>query len=152
NDADYIIFLRLVRRLIKPASEILAWCIMPNHFHLMVYTTEKSCEKKQQGGIQIEFLTNNIRKLLSGYARIYNKKYNQTGSVFRQKTKAKNLNETEAKKNNYNLSDYIYNCFCYIHQNPVDAGLVTAPGNWKYASYSDYAGNRNGTLCNKKKL
>lgn len=149
EEADYSIFLNLVRRNIFPYCEILAWCLMPNHFHLMIKTTEKSCEKIKQGGLNIELLTNGIRKLLSGYSRIYNKKYHRTGSLFRQKTKSKILTESDAHTKGPRLSDYLYTCFSYIHFNPVEAGLVTHPAQWEYSSFPDYAGLRNGSLCNQ---
>lgn len=124
---------------------------MPNHFHLLVYTDESSCTIMKQGGLEIEKLTNGIRKLLSGYARIFNKRYHQTGSLFRQKTKAKNLfGEELVLMKKYTLQDYCSQCFSYIHQNPVAAGLVKQPGDWQFSSYPDYAGIRNGNLCNKE--
>ncbi|GAB3428212.1 transposase [Niabella aquatica] len=147
DDEDYTTFLNLIRQLMLPNCEILAWCLMPNHFHLMIYATEKSCNKIKQGGIEIEQLANGIRKMLSGYARIYNQKYNRTGSLFRQKTKSKALSEADANANRYNLADYIYNCFNYIHQNPVEAELVSSAEQWKFSSYLDYCCKRKGTLC-----
>lgn len=150
-DEDYLIFLRMIRKHLQPHTEIIAWCLMNNHFHLMVYTDERSCEMMKQGGLEIEKLTNGIRKLLSGYARIFNKRYNRMGSVFRQKTKAKNVVESDwVVKQHYTLMDYCSRCFDYIHQNPVMAGLVKQQGEWIYSSYNDYAGIRNGTLCNKE--
>jgi len=105
----------------------------------------------KQGGLKIEKLVNGIRKLLSGYARIFNKRYHQTGSVFRQKTKAKNiLDENLLVNNKYTLQDYCSNCFSYIHQNPAVAGLVKLPGDWLFSSYLDFAGLRKGSLCNKE--
>ncbi len=68
-DEEYKIFLTLVRENILMNSEIICWCLMPNHFHLMVYTDERILELKKQGGLKIDDLTNGIRKLLSGYAK-----------------------------------------------------------------------------------
>jgi REP element-mobilizing transposase RayT len=151
NDEDYLIFLRMLRKHIHSNTEIIAWCLMPNHFHLLVYTDERSCERIKQGGLEIEKLTNGIRKLLSGYARVFNKRYNRMGSVFRQKTKAKNVAESDwVVKHNFSLQDYCSRCFDYIHQNPVVSALVKQQEDWKYSSYCDYAGLRNGTLCNKE--
>ena len=47
-------------------------------------------------------------------------------------------------------SNYGFTAFHYIHQNPFKAGLVTVIENWKFSSFPDYAGLRNGTLCNKE--
>ena len=148
---DYFTFLRLTRIYIFVHADIVAWCLMPNHFHLLLFTQEKSCVMLQQGGIKIEKLTNGIRKLLSSYARICNKRYGQTGSVFRQKTKAKIVSPPETfLQNIYSWQEYSSTCFRYIHQNPVLAGLVKKASEWPYSSYADYAGLRNGSLCNKE--
>jgi hypothetical protein len=48
-----------------------------------------------------------------------------------------------------NRNDYYQNCFYYIHQNPLKAGLVNGLKEWVFSSYLDYAGLRNGSLCNK---
>lgn len=150
-DEDYLIFLRMLRTQVQSNTEIIAWCLMPKHFHLLVYTGEASCAKMKQGGLEIEKLTNGVRKLLSGYARVFNKRYKRTGSLFRQKTKAKNVAESDwVVKHRYSLQDYCFRCFDYIHQNPVLAGLVKQPEHWVYSSYCDYIGKRNGTLCNKE--
>ena len=45
--------------------------------------------------------------------------------------------------------NYAYIAFHYIHQNPFTAGLVFKLEDWKYSSYFDYAGLRNGTLCDR---
>ncbi len=149
-DEDYLIFLGLIRRFIQPQSEIIAWCIMPNHFHLLLFATGEGCTIMKQGGLEIEKLTNGIRNLLSSYARIFNKRYQRSGSVFRQKTKAKNVAEEDwVVKKKCSLQDYCSFCFTYIHENPVAAGLVKSAGDWKFSSYPDYAGLRNGNLCNK---
>ena len=150
TNEDYFIFLKMLREHVQTHVEVIAWCLMPNHFHLLVYTEERSCILMKQGGLEIENLTNGIRKLLSGYARIYNKRYQQTGSLFRQKTKAKNVAESDwVVRQHYNLQDYCSNCFSYIHQNPVLAGLVKNAGDWQFSSYLDYASLRKGSLCNK---
>lgn len=145
---DYLIFLRLIRKNITPHAEIIAYCLMPNHFHLLIYTDERVAETIKQGGLLIDPLTNGFRKLLSGYARIYNKVNNKTGSLFRQKTKIKNLSfDTSGAA--HNLQDYYFNCLHYIHQNPLRASIVNRLEDWEFSSFKDYAGLRNGTLCNK---
>ena len=124
---------------------------MPNHFHFMIHTDERCNTKIKQGGIYIDPITNSIRKLLSGYARIFNNQYQQTGSVFRQKTKSKRLSAIEIKPcSQYLVQDYYVNCFHYIHQNPLVAKLTDKLEDWEFSSFKDYAGLRNGTLCQKE--
>jgi len=83
-----------------------------------------------------------FRLLESSYAKGINKQLDRTGNLFQQKTKAKFTNEAK---------DYSPTAFHYIHQNPINAGLVKRPEDWKYSSYLDYARLRNGTLWNNKK-
>jgi hypothetical protein len=140
-----------MRNNISPHAELIAYCLMPNHFHFMMYTDDRVNQIAKQGGLLIDPLTNGLRKLLSGYARIHNKLNNKTGSLFRQKTKCNCLSETNTSSNiSYTQQDYYFNCFHYIHQNPLRAGLVKRLEDWEYSSFKDYAGLRNGTLCNKK--
>ena len=84
---DYYYFLRLIRKDLLPVSEILAYCLMPNHFHIMLFSDERCKTKLKQGGIYIDPVTNGVRKILSRYSRSINDKYGFSGSVFRQKTK-----------------------------------------------------------------
>ena len=148
---DYMTFLREIRIHISPNAEIVAYCLMPNHFHLMVYVDGRIDATIKQGGLILDPLTNGIRKLLSGYARIFNKRYNFSGSLFRQKTKSKCLSNIilqDATK--FSIQDHCINCFQYIHQNPITAKLVNRMEDWEYSSFKDYAGLRNGSLCNKE--
>ena len=129
--------------------KIIAYCLMPNHFHLLIYTDDKVAAITKQGGLLIDPLTNGFRKLLSGYARIYNQRYNKSGSLFRQETKTKCLSDI-AISTSQKLQDYYFNCFHYIHQNPFRAGLVEKLEEWEFSSYKDYAELRPKTLCNKE--
>lgn len=148
---DYLTFLSMYKKLLAPQCETISWCLMPNHFHFMIYADEKCSAIIKQGGILVDPVTNGIRKLLSGYARIFNSRYGKSGSLFRQKTKAKCLSAIAIKENSrYNIQDYYLNCFHYIHQNPLRANLVGTLEEWEFSSYIDYAGIRNGNLCNKE--
>lgn len=148
---DYLIFLNLYKRLFEPVSSTIAWCLMPNHFHFMIYADERCNEKIKQGGIYLDPITNSIRKLLSGYTRIFNNQYEKTGSLFRQKTKSKCLSAIDIKPGSPDqIQDYYINCFHYIHQNPLRAKLIEQLEDWEFSSYRDYAGLRTGTLCKKE--
>ena len=147
---DYITFLQMVERLIIPHAEIIAYCLMPNHFHFMLYTDYRSAETIKQGSVEMSILSNAFRKLLSGYARIFNERYGRSGSLFRQKTKNKLLTENLiVAYDGTAVPNYPSGCFNYIHNNPVAAGLVSYSEQWIYSSYSHYKGIREETLCNK---
>ena len=153
SSEDYLIFTKLTRRHLLPHAEIVAWCLMPNHFHFMIYADDRCLLIKKQGGIVIDPITNGIRKLLSSYARIFNNNYKRTGSLFKQKTHANSLTDMSMDlraKQNLRPEEYYAACFHYIHQNPVRADLVKKMEDWHYSSFRDYAGLRSGTLCNKE--
>ncbi len=148
---NYSLFLNLYKKLIHPFADTIAWCLMPNHFHFMIYTDDRCSTIIKQGGLLIDPVTNGFRKLLSGYARIFNNQNQRTGSVFRQKTKSKCLSDIVIKPGSqYQTQDYFINCFHYIHQNPVAAKLIPKPEDWEFSSFRDYAQLRNGNLCKKE--
>jgi len=142
EDADYLQFLVLFRRFVFPHCKLLAYCLMPNHFHFLIHATEESAKKKQIGNINLSELSNGFRILESNYAQYFNKKNKRTGSLFRQKTKAKDLSDGDKY--------YGPTAFHYIHQNPYCAGLVTKIEDWVYSSFLDYSNVRKGTLCDKE--
>lgn len=139
---NYIYFLRKFRKYILPCTSVLAYTLMPNHFHFLVYTTDESIKLKKVGGLEVTALADGFRQLLSSYTQAINKQENRTGSLFRQKTKAKCLMNESA--------NYPFVCFHYIHQNPMTAGLVDRMENWPFSSFQDYYGIREGTLCNRE--
>jgi len=97
-----------------------------------------------------------IGNLQSNYSKAINKERNRTGSLFRRNTKAKDgwLDEfvlEDYSSNNSRLKtgkNYGYNCLCYLHNNPKDAGLVKENIDWEFSSARDYSGLRKGKLCN----
>ena len=150
SEIDYETFLNYVRKFLLSYTDLICYCLMPNHFHFLVHTNESSSVLIKQGGLIIDSLTNGVRKLLSGYTRVFNRRYERSGSLFRQKTKAKWITGLVRKeKGVYTPEEYCSNCFQYIHANPVAAGLVKNPSDWNWSSYNFYAGNKNDDLCNK---
>ncbi|MFH0969477.1 MAG: transposase [Patescibacteria group bacterium] len=117
----------------KLLVEILAFTLMPNHFHFII----KQCEKN---GI-IKFM----QKLGTGYTMYFNKKYERVGSLFQGKFKAV-LIEKEA---------HFIHLPSYIHLNSLD--LIDYRGrtsiglenkmefleNYRWSSYLDYIGRKN---------
>ncbi|HQV53984.1 MAG: transposase [Chitinophagaceae bacterium] len=142
NDENYFYFLRKCHTYLKPVCDILAWCLMPNHFHFLIDVTEKSIKLVKCGGIEMTAITNGFRLLQSSYAKGINKQENRTGNLFQQKAKAKIVSGED---------NYADTAFHYIHQNPVTSNLVSNPEDWQYSSFMDFVSLRNGTLCNKEK-
>ena len=150
NDENYLFFLRKVNKQLLPYCDILCWCLMPNHFHLIIHANEASCKPRSAFEFKsIQELSYRIGILLSTYSQAINKQNKTSGSLFQQKTKAKILSK------NYHqhcANSYLINCMHYCHQNAWKAGIVNKIEEWPYSSFPDYCGFRNGQLCNKSLL
>ena len=131
NDDNYLFFLRKYNKLTEYV-DTLAYCLMPTHFHFLVKITTNETSKLKRA----------IGDLLSGYAKSINQQLNRHGSLFQQHTKAKYI------KSQKHLIALIH----YIHQNPVRSKLVNKLEDWRYSSYKDYIGIRNGKLPSTKEL
>ncbi len=111
---------------LKPYVEILAFCLMPNHFHLLLkQTSENGISKFMQ-------------KLGTGYTMFFNNKYERNGSLFEAPFKAKHvLNE-----------EYFKHLSKYIHLNPLSLINLSSKKeeyvyleNYKWSSLYNYANN-----------
>lgn len=154
NEENYLYFLRKMRINLLPYADILAYCLMPNHFHILLHTNEKSCEAAYVKGTNRlhyskQALSRQIGFLTSHYAKAINKQEGRTGSLFKTKTKAKICSSEGFQTIDTTRNEHAVQCFNYIHQNPVKAQLVSKSTDWVYSSAPDYAGIRKGTLCNR---
>ncbi len=111
-------FFETLRRRNKPVIECLAFCLMPNHFHLLL-------KQLETGGTQ-----GFLRNLQNSYAKYCNAKYKRSGSLFQSPFHSVRI------ENDYQLNHVSR----YIHLNPSSAYLVQAKDlkNYKYSSYNDY--------------
>ncbi|MEX0723925.1 MAG: transposase [Gracilimonas sp.] len=141
---DYLLFVEKMRKALLPHCSILAWCLMPNHFHWLIHVNQnyKVLYEANERARKLNPLNKDIGSLLSSYTQAINKKQDRTGSLFRKRSKAKSLREDNLNSYNYGI-----NCFFYIHQNPLKAGLVDKIEDWEFSSFQDYTGFRNGSLC-----
>ena len=139
---NYQYFLKKVTKYVLPYCELIAYCLMPNHFHFLIYSDERTIANTSIGGKNKNVLSEGIKTLLSSYAQAINKRNGSTGSLFQQNTKAKPIVQGDK---NYDLT-----CFHYIHQNPIEARLVTKMEDWPYSSFRDYMGLSFETICSKE--
>jgi putative transposase len=144
NKGNYLYLLKKIREEWSPYADVLAFCLMPNHFHFIIRVKPAGCIYVviKDRLTHMQFLSKAIGKTLSSYARAINMEQNRSGNLFQRKTKAKNMSECD--------ESYLLNCLHYIHSNPVAAGMVHHEKNWPFSSYLDYCGLRKGTLCNRE--
>ena len=172
NDRNYRYFIEKIKQYILPYADILAWCLLPNHFHLMIYVKDVELPLTQgltrsellSSHLKIRRINDSIGIMLRSYTRAVNKEQDRTGSLFRQETKALCLNKTEEltpawyTKNgatyiNIQNPDLQYPqvCFNYIHMNPVNHGIVVSPEDWQFSSYLAYKKGQSDNLVNFKR-
>jgi REP element-mobilizing transposase RayT len=94
-----------------------AYCLMNTHVHIVVETPEPTL------GI-------GMQRLLGGYAHWFNRRHDRYGHLFAGRFAA-SLVDTEA---------YAIEVCAYVVLNPVRAGIVRAPEDWKWSSYRPTAG------------
>lgn len=153
NDDNYRYFKRKLAFYMKPFGELLAYCLMPNHFHVLFFVRE-SAVKRRNGNKRT--LNDAIGVMLRSYTTAINKQEGRSGSLFRKNTKARDGSEEDAitlnGKNkgiffNSNM-DYAFFCFKYIHENPVKPKLTNKPEEWMYSSAREFAGLEENPICN----
>ena len=139
---NYIFFIKKVRRYILSYCDFISYSLMPNHFHFLIHSDERTIATKTIRSQAKNVLSEGIRVLLSSYTQAINKQNQTSGSLFQQNTKAPPI--VKGSKN------YDITVFHYIHQNPYRANLVSRMEAWEYSSFADYCGKRNGSLCNRE--
>ena len=107
--------------------EIVAYCLNPNHFHLLL-------KQKENEGIS-KFM----HKLSLGYTNYFNKKYNHSGYLFQGRFKSIHIDTNE----------YLTWLSVYININPKLHNITNNLESYPWSSYLDYTNKRKGTLCNK---
>ena len=143
DEENYRYFLQQYQKHIPPVADTLAWCLMPNHFHLLVKIKQLdelnlpgSTSTNLPGFKNLEGLNKNTSKqfsnLFNGYTKAINKRYSRRGSLF-----IKNFNRKEITS-----EIYFQQVIAYIHLNPVKHGFVNKIKDWPWTSYQDYFINK----------
>jgi REP element-mobilizing transposase RayT len=140
DDDDYAVFLNLFKRYLsdKPVRdnkgreypwlyndiELLAFCLMPNHFHALVYQ------------IDAEATTKLFRAVTTTYGMYFNKKYHRIGPMFQSRFRASMITNDA----------YLDHISRYIHLNPK-----TYKG-WPFSSLPYYLGKKSATWVKPGKI
>ena len=112
DENDYITFLKILERYLSPEEardsiglsypnyynrvDLLAYCVMPNHFHLLLY-------QRQQSDV-----TSLMRSIMTSYSRYFNTRYKRTGPLFESRFRSSLITD----------DNYLQHITRYIHLNP----------------------------------
>jgi putative transposase len=128
---NYYYFLRLYNKYIEPVAETFAWCLLKNHFHILVRIKtrdEIDSSKLTYSTTDKPKVINPSRQfshLFNAYTQGVNKKYNRTGSLF----------ETTFERKIVTSEKYFQQLIFYIHNNPVQHGFVSKINEYPWSSY-----------------
>jgi len=111
----------------KQLVQIIAYCIMPTHFHLIL-------KQITENGISLY-----LRDFQNSYSHYFNTKHKRKGPLWESKFKNVLVKNDE----------YLFHLTRYLHLNPVTAFLVDRPEDWPFSSYKEYMseGNQNEGIC-----
>jgi putative transposase len=135
DDEDYRFFLHRLGEALYPSSEargkkgchvrkalpadsfsLIAFCLMPNHFHLLIL---------QNTDLPISAL---MLKILTSYSKYFNKKYGRVGSLFQDQYKTTRIQD----------NTQLLHTSAYIHNNPLIGKLTSISDTYPYSSFHEY--------------
>jgi REP element-mobilizing transposase RayT len=115
NKYDILYYIKNINKFADETEvKVVAYCIMNNHAHFLI-NTEKT-----------ELLSKFMQKLNTKFAIYYNKKYERTGYVFRNRFRSEGI---------YSEHQF-YRCIQYIYNNPVKAGICKRPEDYPYSNFT----------------
>lgn len=114
----------------KKIVDIVAYCLMPNHFHLLI-------KPVKDGGV-----TEFISKISNSYTKYYNTKHNRIGPLLQGEFKAVPMESNEQ----------LTHISRYIHLNPIVFGMVKNLNQYEWSSYQDYIGDQIKSFCSKEDI
>ncbi|MBI4037723.1 transposase [Candidatus Curtissbacteria bacterium] len=117
--------IRLHNKNLSKEAALVSYCLMPNHFHLLLKQTTKS-------GIS-KFL----KQITNAYTEYFNKKYVRSGSLMQGPFKAVRIKNDEQ----------LIHITRYIHLNPYVAGLTEDLDSYQWSSYKDFIFKSDETFC-----
>jgi len=152
EDENFRFFLEKYRVFITPVAETYAYCLLPNHFHLVVrirnrveieeIIRNKKCPSTNFSKVERNFgkvektisdeeieryLSKQFANLFSSYTQSFNKMYKRMGSLF-----IKNFRREPIMDKEYFINTIIYN-----HRNPIHHGFCTGFTDWGYTSFNE---------------
>ena len=152
EERNYDLFLRLYEKHLSPVTDLFAYCMLRNHFHISIrvrseeeiletkktlristvnnYEIKRSSTVNREEGqlrkpLGSQYVSNQFSNFFNAYAKTINKAYRRTGSLF----------EHPFERVPITTDRQFWNVIAYIHQNPQKHGFVKDFRDWKYSSY-----------------
>jgi hypothetical protein len=158
-DENYRFFLEKFYLHILPIADVYAYCLMPNHFHVMIkiksipdlllapafeklsHPIDINTNKDDLLTIQ-RLVSKSWGNLFNSYTQSFNKVYKRRGSLFIKNFKSKSVETKTSKKR----------LLCYIHKNPVKHRFTRSVEDWKWSSYHKHLSDTETILMREEVL
>jgi len=134
---NYLFFLKKIKEYLVPVADVLVYCLMPTHYHIVVRVKQTSVISNISEVSKL--VSTAMMKLSVSYTKAINKRFQRAGVLFQGQFQAKPVL----------TSSYLLNLCRYIHGNPVKDGLVADISQWQYSNYLEWIGDRDGKLVDK---
>lgn len=92
-----------------------AYCLMDNHVHLVIQAEQES-------------LATTMKRVNASYASYFNQQHQRVGHLFQDRFKSEPIEDEQ----------YLMSVIRYIHNNPVKAGMVEKPDQYRWSSFKSY--------------
>ncbi len=134
---NYLYFLRRIKKYLLPVVNMIAYCLMPTHYHLMVRVKNLGIQTSEV--LKTSEVSIAMQKLSISYTKAINKRFERVGALFQGAFQAKPITN----------SKHLLHLCRYVHANPVKDGLINDPAEWPYSNYLEWIGERDGKLVDR---
>ena len=142
TERNHLFFLNKIKENLLTVCDIYAYCLMPNHFHLLVRIKSdndlqnllkvKNLDKVEGLHSPQHIFSKQFSIIFNSYAQAFNKENTRHGALI----------ESPFKRKLISSEDYLRQCIIYIHQNPNSEDFENFP----YSSYKTILSNSNTSL------
>ena len=142
EEKNYDFFLKKWGIYIEPIAETYAYCLLKNHFHVLVYIKDGDVFVEKEGQKKLLVPTLQFSHLFNSYAQSINKVYSRTGALFEHPFRRKLIdNDT-----------YFSRVVAYIHTNPQKHGFINDFKLYPHSSYGRVLDNQPSFISKDKLL
>ncbi|RNL49644.1 hypothetical protein [Pedobacter jejuensis] len=147
SDDNYRFFLVKLNKYLNDVLGLYAYCLLGNHFHLLIRIKDDLSGFRTSKNINIETSTHDVvsklfKNFFQSYAMAYNVQQNRSGTLF----------QTPFKRVLINDESYLTQIIFYIHANPQKHTLVSDFRNWKWSSYNSIISKKPSNLKRQEVL
>lgn len=140
EERNYRYFMQLYQKYILPVCDTFAYCLMRNHFHILVRVKElqnQTCEVSKTSQVSSQHIAQQFSNFFNSYAKSINTTYKRTGSLFQKRFGRIDIDSDR----------YFAQLIHYIHFNPQKHGFVEDFRRYPYSSYQAIVSEKPTNLC-----